>query len=234
MKHIRISARAILADIEAGMADAALMEKYGLSVRSLPKVKSAVRKLTSTPAYEAEPTNGCPVSERISISAKDFIKTFRATPDDFALMKRYSLSPELLKSVYEQLLAKRVLSEYEFHHRERKCAELHQMELPEIEDSTAIDLTQELSGALEDYRKIEDVPVRSLAAKRESWVVDGPFPSEDPRAGSQGSRRGHSEGPCPKCGRPRPDEYADSCPYCGVVFAKVKTDKKRGGPAVWE
>ncbi len=234
MKHIRISAKEILADIGAGMTDGALMEKYGLSVRSLPKVKSELLKLGLPASHVPESANGCPVSEKISISAKDFMKAFRETPDDFALMQRYSLSSELLRSVYEQLLAKGVLSEYEFYHRDRKCAELHQMELPEIEDSTAIDLTQELSGALKDYHKFEDVPLRSLAAKRASWVEDGPFPSAGSHTDARGPRGRHASGPCPKCGKSRSIEHADSCPFCGIVFDKIKADRKHGGPAFWD
>lgn len=234
MKHIRVSAKEIVKDIQDGMSDGALMEKYGLSVRSLPKVKSELVKMGMTVPRAPASSNGCPVSGKISISAKDFIKSFRENSDDFALMERYALSPDLLKSVYEQLLSKGVLSEYEFYHRERKCAELREMELPEMEDSTAIDLTQGLYGALKDYHKIEDVPSRNLAAKRATWVEDGPFPSADPHARARGPRSRHATGPCPKCGRARSIEHEDSCPFCGVVFEKLKADKKRGGPSVWD
>jgi len=234
MKHIRISAREILTDIRAGMSDGALMEKYGLSVRSLPKIKEdLLQQGLATPA-DLCCGNGCPVSEKISVSAKSFIASFHETADDFALMGRYSLNPRQLQQIYELLLGKGLLSEYEFHNRECKSPELKQMELPEIDETTAVDLTQELSGSLKGYHKIGDNLPSIASVKRVSWVEDGPLQAAGTDAAGRRPRLGSASAPCPQCGRPRVKESPETCQYCGVVFAKVKADKKGCGPAVWD
>ena len=234
MKHIRISAREILTDIRAGMSDGALMEKYGLSVRSLPKIKDdLLEQGLATPA-DLGCSNGCPVSEKISISAKSFIASFRETPDDLALMEKFSLNPRQLQQTYEQLLGKGLLSEYEFHNRGCKSPELRQMELPEVDETTAIDLTQELSGSLKNYHRISDTLPSAASVKRASWLEDGPGQDAGTGADRWLPRTGSLSAPCPQCGRARVKEFPDTCQYCGVVFAKVKGEKKRGGPAVWD
>jgi hypothetical protein len=234
MKHIRISAREILTDIRTGMSDGALMEKYGLSVRSLPKIKDDLLKQGLATPADLGCGNGCPVSEKISISAKSFITSFRETPDDFALMEKYSLNPGQLQQVYEQLLGKGLLMEYEFHNRDCRSPELKHMELPEIDETTAVDLTQELSGSLKDYHKIGNNLPSIASVKRVSWVEDGPLQEEGAGADRRQPRTGSVSVPCPQCGRPRAKESPETCQYCGVVFAKVKGEEKRGGPAVWD
>jgi hypothetical protein len=233
MKHIRINAGQILEDIRTGMSDGALMEKYGLSVRSLPKVKAELQKLGLIAPGELSCSNGCPVSEKISINARDFVKAFRESPDDFTLMNKYSLKPGHLQRVYRQLLAKGLLTEYEFHHRERKSPELQSMELPEIDETTAVDLTEELSGRLKNYHKIGTVLPGTRSVKRPSRIEGGPLEAAGLRGTPQEPCTESPTGPCPQCGKPKVKEFPDTCQFCGVVFAKLKGDKKRSGAAIW-
>lgn len=234
MKNIRISAKEILSDIKAGMSDAALMEKYGLSVRSLPKVKEELMKLGLAGQGEIGPRDACPVSAKIAVNARDFVKSFDETPDDFVLMEKYFLSSKQLQQVYERLLEKGLLTEYEFHGRDRKSPELKGMELPEIEDSTAVDLTQGLREALREGFHTETEHTIGRPIKRELWIEEGPGQSTRSEGRCSQTPSGFRPGPCPGCGKPKTADSPDTCPYCGVVFAKVKVDTGRARLSVWD
>ena len=54
------------------------------------------------------------------INAKEFVAAFREHPDDFHLMVLFAMTPGQLKKIYSALLAKGLLSEYEYNCRERK------------------------------------------------------------------------------------------------------------------
>jgi hypothetical protein len=58
--------------------------------------------------------------KKTTIKAKEFIAAFREHPDDFHLMVMFSITKEQLKTIYSTLLAKGLLSEYEYNCRERK------------------------------------------------------------------------------------------------------------------
>ena len=65
---------------------------------------------------------GAPPKKR-AIKAKEFVAAFREHPDDFHLMVMFSITKEQLKAIYSALLAKGLLSEYEYNCRERKLLE---------------------------------------------------------------------------------------------------------------
>lgn len=234
MNSIRISAKRFVEDIRSGMGDAAIMEKYCLSARSLPKVKEELMRRGLLAPADVKSTNGCPISDKISIKVKEFVRLFRESSDDFVMMSTYSLTPKQLEQIYRQLIAKGLLSEYEFHSRERRSPELQEMELLEPDETTAVDFTEEFSGRLRDYEKIGAFRPNADWLKKSTSVTDGLSRDVDPARVAHARRDAPGLGPCPRCGKPKHPESPDSCLHCGVVFSKLKSDSKRNGVAIWE
>ena len=83
----KIDAKTILADIEAGMSDSALMEKYKLSAAGL---ESLLRKLHESGIIRY-------------ISTKDIVQDFMAGMPDSQLMEKYKLSEEALCKLLKQV-----------------------------------------------------------------------------------------------------------------------------------
>ena len=76
----KIDAKTILADIEAGMSDSALMEKYKLSAVGL---ESLLRKLRESEIIR-------------HVSTMDIVQDLKAGMLDSQLMEKYNLSEEAL------------------------------------------------------------------------------------------------------------------------------------------
>jgi hypothetical protein len=72
--------------------------------------------------YDEQALQGSPPKKR-TIKAKEFVAAFREHPDDFHLLVMFSLTQQELKTIYSALLAKGLLSEYEYNCRERKLLE---------------------------------------------------------------------------------------------------------------
>jgi uncharacterized protein (DUF433 family) len=83
----KIDAKTILADIEAGMSDSAIMEKYKLSAVGL---ESLLRKLHESGIIRY-------------ISTKDIVQDFMAGMPDSQLMERYKISEEALCKLLKQV-----------------------------------------------------------------------------------------------------------------------------------
>ncbi len=83
----KIDAKTILADIEAGMSDSAIMEKYKLSAVGL---ESLLRKLHESGIIRY-------------ISTKDIVQDFMAGMPDSQLMEKYKLSEEALCKLLKQV-----------------------------------------------------------------------------------------------------------------------------------
>ena len=83
----KIDAKTILADIEAGMSDSALMEKYKLSAVGL---ESLLRKLRESGIIQ-------------HVSAMDIVQDLKAGMLDSQLMEKYNLSEEALRKVLKQV-----------------------------------------------------------------------------------------------------------------------------------
>lgn len=90
-------ARGFLTDMEAGLSDQELKEKYNIYGRDFLIFKSAARdylrkqKLDSTP-----PTR--------TIGAGRFLKDIRSGLDDEELMEKYRLSPRQLQGLFRELI----------------------------------------------------------------------------------------------------------------------------------
>ncbi len=83
----KIDAKTILADIDAGMSDSALMEKYKLSAAGL---ESLLKKLRESEIIQ-------------HVSAMDIVQDLKAGMLDSLLMEKYNLSEEALRRVLRQV-----------------------------------------------------------------------------------------------------------------------------------
>jgi hypothetical protein len=121
-------------------------------------------------------------------------------------MKKYSLKPKHLRKIYDQLIERGLLASDEYHSRNEKSVEVEQAG----------------TNALRTVEKSmvppsEAHPDRSPASAGTSTVVEVQLYEL-----------------CPNCDRSKHPDYPDSCPYCGVVFAKMKQTEGSRKVAVWE
>ncbi len=100
-----IDVKDALHDIRMGMDDSALMQKYRLSAKGL---QSLFNKMLGLGVITQAELGRGPVPE---IKAKDAVRDIRSGMDDFALMDRYHLSAKGLQSLFDQLLAARLLNQ---------------------------------------------------------------------------------------------------------------------------
>ena len=126
MKKIRVNARAIVCDIKEHVGLKSLMEKHGLSYRHLLKVKEMLLDKGWVTRGELDYLNPADASAQMTVQAKDFLASFRNRPDDIHLMDRFRLTAKDLRKVYERLIQAGLLSEYEYHCRDRKAPELEE------------------------------------------------------------------------------------------------------------
>lgn len=240
MKKVVINAKDLCTDIRSGRTDQELMQKYNLSPNSLGSLKKELllRKLITR--QEMESQTGSPVQARKKINAGRFLADFRERPDDLYLMERYGLKPRQLKKVYDSLISKHVLSEYEYEYRDVKAPELDE----EIEAPPAASTVVSV---------VESVEFRQMSAQRAfrsgdlpeaffrdySGIKIGQSPGLPPaihrQTGSEGETRKSGFSTvveivdfecCPKCGAPKHVDSKDTCLACGIVFAKAVCSTK--------
>ncbi len=117
-------------DLRKGADDEEIREKYGLAQDILEKIKDALVRRGLLPKdkrqYRQTPCADEQSKRQKSIDAKQFLLSFRQNPDDSHLMKEHSLEPAQLKLIYELLIQKGLLSEYEYHRRVIKARELEE------------------------------------------------------------------------------------------------------------
>lgn len=92
-----------------------------------------------------------PTPKKRIINAKEFLALFRARPDDFYLSEKYGISLNQLRRVYDALIAKGWLSEFEYNQREIKAPELEECAPPQLSISTAVSLVEKPSEALTEH-----------------------------------------------------------------------------------
>jgi hypothetical protein len=153
MKKIRVNARAIVGDIKEHVGLKSLMEKHGLSYRHLQKVKEMLLEKGWVTRGELEYLNPADASVQINVSAKDFLASFRTRPDDFHLMERFRLTAKDLRMIYERLIQAGLLSEYEYHCRDRKAPELEDPFTNLSEASTEVTLIKNVFDGGGSYRR---------------------------------------------------------------------------------
>jgi hypothetical protein len=232
MKRIRISGTEIVNDIRAGATDEQLVAKYGLSLRSLAKVKNALLERGSI-VPEDLMLSQTSIPCRPSVSIAHFLHAFRSNPDDVYLMSEYSLSPQELDEVYQFLMVGGFLSEYEYNCRTSKAS----IEKPEnaiaSDDSTAIDLTDGRSVGIErDIRRFLDSCEWACDSVTQSRK--GPGHTQNGGTNGGGNRVEELEcGSCPKCRTPKSSKSPEACLHCGVVFTKYEQHLRKTRIAIW-
>jgi hypothetical protein len=108
MPKTKIEAKKVLDDIKAGLDDAALMEKYNLSIKGLHSVLEklvALKALNDSYIWTGRPPRETgPASPNRELSAKEVTKDIKSGMTDGDLMRKYKLSAKGLQNLLEQLM----------------------------------------------------------------------------------------------------------------------------------
>jgi hypothetical protein len=235
-KTVRISAKAIRQDIKSKMSDKGLMDKYGISGKNLVRIKRTL--LANRLLTEEEVKNqGAPAAPQgKTVQASQFVIDFRKFPDDFYLMKKYSINPKQLQKVYRALLDKNLISEFEFHCRVGQAPELEEPSASRVPPaaSTVVSLIEKTVDEITERFNDDDDGLPKSFYRDHSGVTLGRAQRKQPESGKEGRRPLVSVSTvveviatesCPKCGKPKEQFCPDSCPHCGVVFSKLKKNR---------
>ncbi|MEW6348009.1 MAG: hypothetical protein AB1646_03035 [Thermodesulfobacteriota bacterium] len=235
-RTIRISAKAVRLDIRGKMSDAALMEKYGISAKNLERIKRTLvaNRLLTEEEVSNQGGPAAPTGKRVQ--ANQFVADFRKFPDDFFLMKKYSLNPRQLQKVYDSLLDKNLISEFEFHCRVGQAPELEEPGTSRVPPaaSTVVSLIEKNVDEITDrFTREDDDGLPQSFYKDHSGITLGRATRKD-KTSEPGPRpliqlstvvEVLTEA-CPKCGKPKDCKSPQSCPHCGVVYAKYKGHRR--------
>ncbi len=158
MAKVKIDAHDVVHDIRAGLNDTDLMRKYKLTAKGLQSLRS---KLFEHGLITREELGQEPVQ---TISAREAMRDVRAGLDDFALMKKYDLSPKGLQSLLNQLVKSGALSVQEVEGR-----------MPSFEETVALKTMAPDAPGHAPIREIEwECPQCGIRLKRgpkEQWPV---------------------------------------------------------------
>jgi hypothetical protein len=240
MKKIRVNARAIVADIREHVGLKSLMEKHGLSYRHLLKVKEMLVEKGWVTREELDYLNPADASVQINVSAKDFLASFRTRPDDLHLMERFRLTAKDLQMIYERLIQAGLLSEYEYHCRDRKAPELEDPFTNLSEASTEVTLIKNVfDGGGRVYRAEEEATPRpSYPSEIRAYKSSSTKPQDRPSRPLANSRSDVNEEStlaiCPNCGCPAEASSPNACACCGIVFSKLKRVPKSERTPIWQ
>lgn len=165
----KLDAQQVLDDIEAGMDDHGLMQKYNLSAKGL---SSLFQKLINAGVLEPPEHSQ---KTRPSINAKDAVEDIRAGLDDSALMRKYRVTAKGLQDLFRQLTDAGLIEDVEIDRR------------MSLFDST-VDVTQIIEqmgfGSIPPPGKEMDVPRRCPACRSRLTMVLLDSPYECPFCGS--------------------------------------------------
>ena len=232
-KRIRIKVRVILQDIKAGISSEALRQKYGLSQRSLEKVIGALLQKELVTLEDLASLLVKKVAPTKTVNAQYFLASFRECPDDFFLMKEFSINPKQLQKIYDTLIERRELSEYEYYARERKAPELEESEQNESEDSTLVNLYEDVTGALGDYVMEDRCRSEQELTSTSPFVTSVASLNIGYSSNNANKSNGSSASKCPNCSKPRTMETDDTCAYCGILYSKYDKTQRSKGVAIW-
>jgi len=255
MKNIVINARELVADIKSGKDDMALQQKYGLQSENLARLKNEllVRRLLTIDELRSQHGH---LKMKIRINPDRFLYDFRQTQNDNMLMKKYSLTPEQLKQVYDCLMESHLLTSMEYESRTGKnpavdaSPEAPETVIQEPETSPPIDAVVEapLTSYGESMRDSQlpkefflDYSGIRIGSGSQSGLskADDDMPRHREAAVMRGRdyelfRGSREEDCCPNCRSPKHPDSLDSCIKCGVVFAKVEKKGKMVTGSVWD
>jgi hypothetical protein len=240
MKKIRVNAAAIVGDLRQRMGLKAILEKHGISYANMLKVRKLLVERQLAAPEEFDYLNLSEAASGHSVSAKEFLASFRSKPNDLHLMKRYNLTVKELQVIYDTLMLAGVLSEYEYHTRDVKAPELDEPTGLGGEASTEVTLLRNeleprcvipLRGGDIEPRKSfpkDSVPNKAISARGQTVRAQNQSqPGSDPEDALIPKH-------CPKCGLQSHPSSPDACIYCGVVFTKAKPDPRYEGVAIWD
>jgi hypothetical protein len=240
MKKITVNARAIVSDIKEHVGLKALMEKHGLSYRHLLKVKEKLLEKGWVTREELGHLNQAVPSEQITVSAKDFLASFRNRPDDFHLMDRFRLTAKDLRETYETLIQAGLLSEYEYHCRDRKAPELEEPFTNVSEASTEVTL---IRSVFDDGRGVDrmkqgtqsrDIYRNESLASKSSSIKRRNRQPVPPASSMGGVNEETTLAVCPNCGCPSDASSPNACICCGIVFSEVKRGHPNKRTPIWQ
>jgi hypothetical protein len=240
MKKIRVNARAIVADIKEHVGLKSLMEKHGLSYRHFRKVKEMLVEKGLVTREELDYLKPADASAQINLQAKDFLASFRTRPDDFHLMERFQLTAKDLRMIYERLIQAGLLSEYEYHCRDKKAPELEEPFTNLSEASTEVTLIRSVfDGGWGVYRAEEEATPRpSLPREIRAYKSSSTRPPDRlsrPLANRRSEVNEESTlAVCPNCGCPAEASSPDACVCCGIVFSKLKRVPNSKRTPIWQ
>jgi len=135
-KSVRIEAADFVNSVRSGSTDPELMERFGVSAQGLRLIfgellragvlkASELRERLSSSQWwvildisERRPDG--PSTLRPVIPAKDALECIRAGMDDVGLMRRYNISVRGLRSLFDKLLAERIITEADYRERTRE------------------------------------------------------------------------------------------------------------------
>jgi hypothetical protein len=248
MKKIVLNIRQVVGDFKARIGDAAMMEKYSLSPRSLINLKKELLGRGLIAPEDIKPSRKAPVSDRKALKAKAFVHDFRERPDDEYLMEKYGLTTAELRTVYRKLIEKRWISEYEFYMREGIVPEIGEPTTSLSTYSDEAGLTRTTNAAASPMSQSRDSGLPQDFFRDHSGIRIGTTTRaeelyhEEATGTARYALRSVRDTPtvvqlvttelCPNCSRPKDDPSAESCAFCGIVFAKLKRRSQKG-PVIW-
>jgi hypothetical protein len=112
------------------------MEKHGLSYPNLLKTRDILLEKGWVTRGDLEYLHLANSSAQKTVPAKEFLAVFRNRPDDFHLMDSFQLTVKDLRKIYDRLIQAGLLSEYEYHCRDRKAPQLEEAVTNLCETST--------------------------------------------------------------------------------------------------
>jgi len=188
-------------------------------------------------AVAAEPTTN---STGKLIRAKDFLACFRQNPDDLYLMQKFCLSPKQLSKVYQALIEKGLITEFEYHYLRGIPPVVSESRTagPNLGETT-------IKSGCSHTRGIE--PKRGESHESRKYILESVSkieslsrsPISEPKPRNRmfersGKGQFHRPHVCPKCRHTTDPCSPDVCMSCGVIFAKFRQTAKRQEVSVWE
>ncbi len=170
----RIKAGDAVRDIRSGMTDSQLMEKYGLSAKGLHSLVLKLLEVKAiTPAeikQRSAAYHDTTVIQRME--EEDFIEDIRSAMSDSDLMKKYALSSDGLRRVFQTLIEAKVISSEELYGTSPSAQDTvfveNMRELPRHHLAMAVDIYEakrpELKGMLSDVTE-KGVGITGMAAR---------------------------------------------------------------------
>lgn len=249
MKKIVINQHQVVADFKARIGDAAIMEKYSLSPRSLINLKKELLGRGLITPDDVRPSRTLIKPSKKQLKAREFVKDFRDRPDDTFLMQKYGLTPAELRTVYQKLIEKRWISEYEFYMREGIVPEVGEPLENQSMFSDAAVMLQTSTTAIPTTLPSRDSGLPEDFYRDHSGIKIGTgtkavdlVPDDEEATDVRAIRNLRDDMTvvqlmttelCPNCSRPKGDPTEESCAFCGIVYAKMQRSSQRG-PVIWE